>query len=100
MKKLPTSVSVFGQKYKVKILKKVISEIGNELHGDFCYKTKTIRIEEDKIKVMEQTLLHECVHALAHRLAWNQGDLSHDLEEIIAETMSTWIMETFDFKWK
>ena len=87
------SLNVFGKKVEVKVLKG-LREQGVEglfIPAKWSILVNLEQSKEDAVK----TLLHELTHAMIHRTGINQS-LSHDLEEVIAENVSTVICENFN----
>jgi len=82
-----------------------IREVDNLLHdeqtaGDYCSRTKTIRIDSSlRGDEFLTTLIHELVHALSDRISIRQA-LDHQTEEIIADTFAKAIVENFRLKLK
>lgn len=93
-KHLPESINVFGR--PVPIIERVITR---DLHEDepcgfYCYSTKRIFVDvRQSYKDKKATLIHEALHALLHRVSINQTKLNSEVEEIIVESISTWLME-------
>lgn len=91
--KIPKSVSIFGQKYKVKLLKAVNSD-GDKCCGLIDPETKTIYI--DKTMTIEKqlhTFFHEVIHAVL-----NETGCGHSLsilEEPIVDNVSKCMAELF-----
>jgi hypothetical protein len=47
---------------------------------------------------LSQTLNHEFLHAVLDRIGFNQTDIGQNLEEMIVDTLATFIDENYDFK--
>ena len=88
-------LQVFG--WKIKVTNS--TQINNM--GEYSYKDKEIKIHSKyKGKQRDIILCHELVHCVVHRLGLNNAELSHDLEEILADNIATAINENADLKWK
>lgn len=82
------NIRVFGKTYSIQ---KVTNHPKN--HGDIDYENSTITYDS------MQSLLHEALHAIFRRIGVNQA-ISHDAEELIVESTSTFLVENFDIKLK
>jgi Zn-dependent peptidase ImmA (M78 family) len=90
---------VYGKKVNVKKVKKLMLTKG----ASGTYHTKSNIIEVDsslKGEELIHTYIHELIHALCNRLCLENCDLSHDLEEILADNIPTMLLENFDIKCK
>jgi hypothetical protein len=92
-KKLWNTKDIYGAKVKYKFVKLL-----PETMGEFHYDNNTIYIDH-RIKGIQlvSTILHEEIHAILHRVGAHQV-LSPDIEEIICESISTWIAENYKLK--
>lgn len=94
--KLPRNIEIFGKKFKI-IKSKDLHEIG--IAGRIHYDNSIIEISTElDDQEMLQTLLHECFHGIFRRCSIIQANVSHDIEEVIVDSFSTWLVENFDFK--
>ena len=90
--KIPKTVSIFGKKFKVKIVHT------REFAGMMDSERSIIYLSAHQTKEeMLATYLHEAFHALHWRIGLNQA-LSKDMLEVLAESQSTLIMELFKLK--
>lgn len=82
---IPKKFQILGHTYKVKLLKKVN---GGKDHGEVDDNKKIVRLErestEQPLSKVEETWLHEMVHAILDELAYHK--LSDD--EIFVERFS------------
>ena len=86
---------VFGKVIKV-VEKK---EEGN--CGSFCPKTGIINIDPELTKKEKDiTLCHELFHAMCYRLGFHNTNISHDVEELLADNFAILLSENADIKWK
>lgn len=57
-----------------------------------------ITIEKTLIgKELEQTMLHEFFHAVLARTGVSQA-ISHELEEVVVDSIATFLVDHYDFK--
>lgn len=95
--KQKTRIEIFGNKVKIKYVD--MSHLG--LYGCFNAETGEILIDKSlKGHKYTSTLLHEIFHAVCHYGGTRQANLSHDLEEILAEQVSQVLDKTFKFDFK
>lgn len=98
---LPKKIDAFGKKVKIIETNKHIDEFNPvEAYGVFCRERWTIYIREnlnDKEKI--QTLIHEYLHAVFHRLHLNCS-LDEHSENIMVDTIATAITENFNIEIK
>lgn len=95
MKEMPRMVNVFGVKVPVKR-----TELQSKGLVGLCKET---HIEVDKQLQGEEAtacLLHECFHYVFKRIGLCQTNLDHNLEELIVENLSVFMVENFDIKQK
>lgn len=86
-------IEVFGR--KIPILIADLSE--KELDGAYSRERKTIVLHKDLAEEdIVITALHEIIHAILHRQALCQV-IPEEIEELIAESISTWLDENYDF---
>lgn len=89
--------NVFGKKIPVTKI-----DLTKELaDGQYHPKTQSITIDK-RIKGDELigVYIHELVHAMCDRIGLHNAQLSHDLEEIIADNIATVMLENFEIKCK
>lgn len=89
--KLPKSIKVFGETYKIKVIKEK-----DPVNLGLCDFQKKIILVHDRqsSKEIMHTLIHEVGHAVFNRIGLNQS-ISHDLEEVIVDSIATAISENF-----
>ncbi len=90
-------IYVFGNKVNIRRLD--LSKHG--IYGCFNAVTNEILIDKDlKGDKLSDTLCHEIFHAIAHYGGCRQANLSHDLEEILAEQTANTFTKLFklDFR--
>jgi hypothetical protein len=92
-------LNVFGMQVNITRTKNLAKD--QEATGKWLPTKKTIQLDSDiQGEDYYCALLHETIHAVASRLGWHNAELSHDLEEIIADNIATCIVENFDIKLK
>ena len=86
------TLPILGKKYKVyKVDRTQMTE-----EAGICFpEDGVIFLRDDKPDSMIRTLIHETVHATAHRSGWTQS-ISTELEEVICESISTVMFENID----
>lgn len=90
---------VYGKHIEVKKIKKLMLTKG----ASGTYNTKTCTIEVDSSLQKNElihTYIHELIHALVDRMGLENCDLSHDLEEILADNIPKMLLENFEIKCK
>ena len=99
--KIPETIPVFGQDVKIKLMTDFPNK--QELMGLFDPRDLTIHLNienhNSKAEIMH-TLIHEIVHAVCFRVGLKQTSLPQDLEELMAENISTQLTEIFDIRFK
>jgi len=85
--------NIYGQKIPCRPVKNMAQTTGDI--GRFYYVENEIVFDPD-IEPLH-TLLHEFIHAMAHRLSWNQF-LEKQAEEMLADTIALALMENFEIK--
>lgn len=89
---------IFGECVEVQITDNLIHDEG--FSGDYCSRTKTIRVDGSlKGDDFLTTLVHELVHALSDRVSLKEA-LDDQTEEIIADTFAKAIVENFHLRLK
>jgi len=94
--KPPKSIDVFGKTVTIKLSKELKDDDGNDLEGLYEPKKSQITL----VNCEMQVLLHELIHAICNRTGVRQSDVSTELEEVIAENVSTFLVETFNLRFK
>jgi hypothetical protein len=101
--KIPTSIDILGYKWKVQVRSSMPKDIGLEVAG-VCipHERKIIVLKQEKKSDMLETFLHECFHALIYESGLKQTCFSSipDVEELIVENLSKWIVKNFNLKKK
>ena len=90
--------NVFGQKIRL-IVKSGLIESGARalfLPGESKILIDSTLKGEDYM----QTILHEIVHSVIHRVGINQSGVTDGIEEILCESISTALVENFSIKHK
>lgn len=92
--RIPKKIQVYGKTYCI------VPMNSEENHGLICHEELKIFLDkslegDDKV----QTLCHESIHAILHRIGVTQA-ISEGIEEIIADSIATWFVETFELKGK
>lgn len=90
------SIIVFGSEFKIVIKKDFAKQTGYA--GLFCPTEKTITIDAGlKGDDLQQTILHEILHAVFYRVGLCQAKISVDAQEMIVENFATAIIENKKF---
>jgi hypothetical protein len=100
--KIPSSLNIKGADWKI-VLKERLFDEGDEIRGlcDFEEKTIYISVQGHKTtKSMHATFLHELFHAVLFENALDQTDLDRNLHEIIVESLSRFMLDTFSLSLK
>ena len=88
------SVLIYGKEIPFKI----VCELPVE-NAVGCYKDGVIYIDKTlKGKELKVTLLHECLHALLERMCITHDHLNEEVEEIIVDSIATWLNECNRFE--
>ena len=99
--KIPKTITVYGKKYKIKRMKNMKDEKGNDLLGLHESDKALISIDSElKGEQLIKVFMHELGHAVQDRVGVDQCEISSDLQEIIVESMATFLSETFHFRLK
>lgn len=81
---------VFGEAIKYRFKK-----LDPSLDGEYCCKDKIIYIDKSLTgESLVQTLIHEECHAIFDRLGLKHV-VSPDLEEIIVDSLTKWLIENY-----
>ena len=96
----PNEICVFGAKIKIIEHKNLYYE-GTKVDGIFQSDKRVIFLEKtlprhEKI----HTLIHELGHAVLWRVSIVQCGLAPEVEEMIADTFATLMVETFNLRFK
>lgn len=90
--KIPKKVTIFGKKFKVKIVDT------HEFAGLMDSEKATIYLSiHQSDQQLIATFFHEAYHAMHWRIGLNQA-LSRDMLEVLAESQATLLMEILDFR--
>lgn len=96
---IPESVPVFGAKTIIKASSETDKLIDGTV-GDLDPRESVIRYEPSlKGDSLKSTLLHELFHQIQFRTSQYQA-LNPDIMEIIVDTFSIFVAETFELKFK
>jgi hypothetical protein len=91
-------LKVFGESIPVKVIKNLKDQ---GILGKYDSKNKEISIcSSTKASDKDQVLLHELTHCVIDVLGLYNAQLSHDLEEILADNISKAITDNFRLTWK
>jgi Zn-dependent peptidase ImmA (M78 family) len=89
------SINIFGLRVKIKTVDLSQCDYDGLYNGN----DKTIYIDRKlKGQHRKQVLMHEIIHALFDRIGAHQLAISQDAEEIIAEQLSVFLVETLKIK--
>lgn len=83
-KRPPRSVMICGHKIKIKIIKELVDDDQEPLHGAYNGDNKTIYLAKDSD--LMSTLWHECLHAALHLSGASEG-LTMTKEEQIVQAL-------------
>jgi hypothetical protein len=102
MIKIPRSLTIKGQKYKIYKHSKVIDDDGNERAGLMCPVDKIIWLEKESLENELKSgsmnfVVHEISHAIINEL---NIELSHDLEEVLVKGLAIELDKIFDIKFR
>ena len=79
---------------KIKIVFRDMTE--ENVCGHYLYNKNMIEINNTlDVATQQITLLHELIHAVFHRAGIHNANVSHDIEEVIADQVSKVILENF-----
>lgn len=99
--KIPKKIEIFGKIYSLKIVEQALSIDNEDVAGSIDFEKNIIEITEvEDNKVILHNILHEVFHGVIRRIGINQANFSEDLEEIIVESFSTFLLDTFKIKFK
>jgi Zn-dependent peptidase ImmA (M78 family) len=98
-KKKPFNLEIMGETWKVMFIHPVVDTNNNPAYGlcDWPQRVLWIDSELDQ-STMAHTLIHEMFHAYVRRSGVYNGNLSHEMEEILADQFALILTENFDFK--
>ena len=89
------SIMIFGLRIKIKYVDLSQCDYDGLYNGE----QKTIYIERTlKGQHKRQVLMHEIIHAVLDRIGAHQLNISRDAEEIIAEQLSVFLVESLKIK--
>jgi len=89
LKDLPKSINVYGQRTKIQV-KELPGLVGK---ADFRRKTIFITPTAESEGILRETLLHETIHIILNRLGITPQLVSHEVDEIICETIAKCLAE-------
>ena len=91
--------TVFGKKIEVKKVSKLMET--RSATGVYNLREKSITVDSRlKGDELMHTYMHELIHAMVDRIGLHNCDLSHDLEEILADNILEMLLENFDIRCK
>lgn len=94
--KIPRSVKIFGWNVKVKVTN--LLETDKAL-GKYVYDQKLIYLDKSLSgKDLASTFYHEVLHAIFHRLGFNQSGMSMDAQEIWVDNLADWLSDNVHYK--
>jgi Zn-dependent peptidase ImmA (M78 family) len=92
--KLPKELNIKGAVYSIKHTDDFSDSDKNDGLCDF--ETKTIYINNNLSNdLIKRTLIHECFHAVMFECGIHCAKISEDLEEIIVENLSNFLIDSF-----
>ena len=99
--RIPKQINVLGKKWLIKY-KWNLSDEEIKCDGLCCYRSRTIFIDRSLPKVdRPQTFLHELLHAIIYEAKLHNADsFTVEVEEIMVETISSYIMDKFSMRLK
>jgi len=91
------AIGIFGVKYRIKIV-----DLSGSEHDAIIDHTSKIVLMDKKLKGEKfcETLVHELGHAMFETTGLNQTSISADLQEVIVENFSKFMIQNFDIKLK
>lgn len=98
--KLPSSVNIYGNKYKIKVMENCSIE-GVPLYGYCDTQKKLIVIEKAILKnpiLAKEVLIHEMGHALMDRIGIHLVRFPPELEEIVVQAFAVMMTENLEIK--
>jgi len=91
--KIPKKINVKGQNYKIKFVKNLKNEEGEECDGLCDRKKRLIEIDSAlKGGDLKSTFIHECLHAVVIECSLHEV-ISYGAEEIIVGNMESFLMK-------
>ena len=100
------TLNILGKDIPILFKDAVSSEDGSIYRGVFLvdkYNEPTIEVSKSANMVkkqIEQTLLHEALHAVLWRIGIHNTNLSREIEEIIVDNIATFLVENWSFSLK
>jgi Zn-dependent peptidase ImmA (M78 family) len=99
--KIPTSFKIKGKKWRICHKWNLLDDDGTHVDGLCCVKKRIVYLDRSLVKEDKQsTLLHELFHALIYEIGLHQTSLTLDVEELIVENLSLFMLETFNIRLK
>ena len=99
--KIPTSIKIKGKRWQIKHKWNLKDDGHNGVDGLCDYKLKIIYLDRSLVKAdKEATLLHEIFHAIIYEVGLHQTSLEDDVEELIVENISMFMLDTFNIRLK
>jgi len=94
-------IPIFGKVYLITIVEQSINDKDEDTDATIDFENNIIEItKKENNKNILHTILHELLHGVIERIGINQTDLSDNLEEVIVESFSTFLVDTFIIKFK
>lgn len=98
--KIPTSIKIKGKRWKI-THKWNLKDEGIKCDGLCSYDERIIYLDRSLLKEDKvPTLLHEIYHALIYEIGLHQTSLSLDVEEMLVENISMFMIDTFNIRLK
>lgn len=92
--KLPQKVQVLGKSWAIKYKWNLADEEGKRCIGLCVFDDLTIYIDRSTtLDERPQILLHEIFHAILWQLGIHNTSLTEDIEEVIVDGLSMWVVE-------
>ena len=95
--KLPSEIAIFGKIHKIKKLKTHVIIDGMLADGYFDPEKLEIGVNVNSPNPT-QVLVHELFHAMFQRVSLVQAKIPLEIEEIIVDSFSTFLVETFSLR--
>ena len=94
--RIPKSVDVYGSRWSVGYKWNLLSDKGEHVDGLCDKKNRTILIDRSLSKDERPgTFFHELFHAIIYELKLGQTDLSGEVEEVLVEGISDYMIKYF-----
>lgn len=98
---LPKKITICNHEWDIKRVSDLKDDDGHPAYGLCEYELRTIYIDQDLKGVKRNTtFMHELFHAIIHEYSINQAKLSSDLEEVICDVFSNFLIDNFYWRTK